>query len=177
MPSVPRGERLCGWLMAAALLIAAAHVGYRLHREWNPQWYFRTFNPPSGERAEFVYPVTYVSVGEPVRGRFSATVWRTDTKMWDTTIFVADHDLPSYGVVPGTVEVIEDADDASMRVVETVEYRKNGDHFRRSYVVHVNPLGRAKPPANPGIWTQVDPVDQPRAIRLPVPERVIHDDL
>ena len=78
----------------------------------------------------------------------------------------AAHTLRKEGF-DGTLTVVEDADDATMRLVEFVERRRDGETYRRDLVVHVNPLGRAKPPARPRIWTQVDRVDLERPIRLP----------
>ena len=97
----------------------------------------------------------------------SVVYWRADAKRWEDTTFSATTDCEWLGTVAGTLTVVEDADDATMRLVEFVERRRDGETYRRDLVVHVNPLGRAKPPARPRIWTQVDRVDLERPIRLP----------
>jgi hypothetical protein len=143
------------------LSLVAGSIGYRVHRELVPEWYHRTFNPVIVSK-ETVYPAAYVSVPRPESGRFVAIIRRADRPNWNTEVFCADQDIPSYGIRPGTVTVVEDADDDSMRIVEVVEYRKNGDPFRFSYIIHVNPHGRAaSPPAAPGIWSQVQRADLP----------------
>ncbi len=153
----------CGVAVALTVLFNLAIF----HRSECPEFYHRNLNPPVSGRTEVAHPITYVSANSTCRKRVSVVWFRPDTRQWEDTQLSATTDCGFTGTVAGTVEVVEDATDATMRVVEFVERRRDGRTYRRDLVVHVNPLGKAPPPAHPNIWTQVDRVDIERPIWLP----------
>jgi hypothetical protein len=155
--------RTGAWVVGVSFGLAVVIL---YHFILNPGFYQKNFNPVAEGITEHVYPITYVHATPGCRGVFVA-VTRGGDGYWGTEQFRTTGDDYDHGTAAGTIEVVEDADDATMRVVERVERRRDGRPYRRSYVIHVNPLGKAGPECHPGIWTQVDRVDLEKPIRLP----------